>query len=146
MISASKWANDFASHWDLSSDIRMSLAVWIEKIQEDARTASPPELLPKHEKLVFWIMSNRGTDVMQVVQRPRKEPEALRKDALETWCEDFGAWSHGDNVVRYGWCHYRGKKPIGTKLVEGERARIHRARKIREEKLARKRAKKGTPS
>lgn len=143
MIPAGKWAKDFAQHWDLSDDVRASLAVWIEKIQTDAKAQPPPDLLPKHEKLVFWISSNRGTDAMQIVQRPRREAEDLRKDALEEWCSNFGAWGHGDNSVRYGWCHYRGKKPLGARLAEKERDRVHRARKIREEKLARKRAKKG---
>jgi hypothetical protein len=53
-------------------------------------------------KARFWIKSNRGTDENEIVIIPRSLDGEALKDLLESWCDQFGAWHHGDNVVRYG--------------------------------------------
>ena len=55
-----------------------------------------------HVKL--WIKSNRGTDSHEIVVLPKSlvSDKRAMNAYLESWCEKFGAWNHGDNVVRYG--------------------------------------------
>ena len=57
--------------------------------------------------LRFWIKSNRGPNVSAHRLIPLagegKEREAEIKDWLEDWCSQFGAWTHGDNIVNYGY-------------------------------------------
>lgn len=54
-------------------------------------------------KYRFWIKSNRGTNNEAIVDLavPEHHEPTVRAE-LETWCSQFGAWHHGDNVVNYG--------------------------------------------
>lgn len=52
---------------------------------------------------VFWIQSNRGTEQIQPARLPRDLDKSGIEAELEHWCSRFGAWSHSDNVVAYGW-------------------------------------------
>lgn len=56
-------------------------------------------------KFIFWIRSSRGTACDQVVSLKKHQyadKETIRS-ALENWCSSFGAWSHSDNYVHYGY-------------------------------------------
>ena len=50
-----------------------------------------------HVKL--WIKSNRGTDSHEIVVLPKSlvSDKRAMNAYLESWCEKFGAWNHGDN-------------------------------------------------
>lgn len=63
----------------------------------------------------FWITSSRGTDAC-AVQYLTDDREEDIKYFLENWCQDFGAWTHGENMVHYG---YRKIKnlPLKRELV-----------------------------
>jgi hypothetical protein len=50
----------------------------------------------------FWIKSSRGTNKSEMVQLPKEYTAEDIKAELETWCARFGAWSHSENSVRYG--------------------------------------------
>lgn len=54
----------------------------------------------------FWIKSNRGTDDSGYIWVPdQPTPKGMKEEVkaqLESWCEQFGAWHHGDNHIRYG--------------------------------------------
>lgn len=54
-------------------------------------------------KLKYWIKSNRGTKGSAVVTVPRGLSKEEKKEYLEEWCSQFGAWHHSDNIVHYGW-------------------------------------------
>ena len=53
--------------------------------------------------VLFWIKSNRGTDQKAIFEIPKNWDKKNIKSALERWCSGFGAWTHGENVVNYGW-------------------------------------------
>lgn len=50
----------------------------------------------------LWIKSSRGTDNSEHKLVPDEWDEETLKDYTEEWCSQFGAWSHSDNYVRYG--------------------------------------------
>jgi hypothetical protein len=52
---------------------------------------------------LFWIKSNRGTDVRTVFKIPNSWSNHDIKRSLEKWCSGFTAWEHSDNIVRYGY-------------------------------------------
>lgn len=52
--------------------------------------------------VLFWIKSNRGTDEKAVFEITDSWDKTDIKSALEKWCSQFGAWSHDDNVIHYG--------------------------------------------
>jgi hypothetical protein len=81
-------------------------------------------------KVKFWIKSSRGTDKEAIFTVPRYITHTdtvkhfryrgesvadckkrLIDGQLEQWCEQFGAWHHGDNYVNYGWNITRTNKP-----------------------------------
>lgn len=51
----------------------------------------------------FWIKSDHGTNREAVVRLPNNFEEIDIKGKLESWCRQFGAWNHGENVVNYGY-------------------------------------------
>jgi hypothetical protein len=53
--------------------------------------------------ILFWLKSSRGTDKKRVIAFPSKPSEDTIKDKLEQWCSSFPAWSHGDNMLNYGY-------------------------------------------
>ncbi len=53
--------------------------------------------------ILFWIKSNRGTNQKHIFEIPLHWGKDRIKDELEHWCEGFGAWTHGDNIVNYGY-------------------------------------------
>jgi hypothetical protein len=53
--------------------------------------------------VLFWIKSNRGTNSKTIFEIPLKWKKDEIEDALKQWCSSFGAWTHSDNVVRYGY-------------------------------------------
>ena len=57
----------------------------------------------KKRTILFWIKSNRGTNSKAVFTIPNDWKKEQIHDALERWCSSFGAWTHGDNVVTYGY-------------------------------------------
>lgn len=65
----------------------------------------------KKKYVLFWINSNRGTHhkaVFEIPKYARKEGDfkawkEYLKDRLESWCSRFGAWTHGDNTIEYGY-------------------------------------------
>lgn len=59
--------------------------------------------MKKKRIILFWIKSNRGTDSKAVFSIPNDWKKEHIHDALERWCSGFGAWTHGDNIVRYGY-------------------------------------------
>ncbi|MBU1091509.1 hypothetical protein KKA27_01435 [Patescibacteria group bacterium] len=56
---------------------------------------------PRH--VLFWIKSNRGTDNKAIFKIPNDWSKEGIESALEEWCSRFGAWTHSDNEVNYGW-------------------------------------------
>jgi hypothetical protein len=72
----------------------------------------PPETGDEPTRRVkFWITSNRGTDQEEIIRIPKSWAPSTIQTELEQWCEQFGAWHHGDNVVRYGYDIVRGRPP-----------------------------------
>src|SRR3989344_8245071 len=53
--------------------------------------------------VLFWIKSNKGTDEKAVFEISSTWNKKDIKAALEKWCSQFGAWSHGDTVIHYGY-------------------------------------------
>jgi hypothetical protein len=53
--------------------------------------------------VLFWIKSNRGTNDKIIFKIPEKWSKKEIETALEQWCARFGAWTHSDNIVRYGY-------------------------------------------
>lgn len=53
--------------------------------------------------VLFWIKSNRGTDEKAIFEIPKYWNKEDIRSALEKWCSGFGAWTHGDNAMNYGW-------------------------------------------
>lgn len=53
--------------------------------------------------VLFWIKSSRGTDKKRVLAFPSKPSKDVIEDRLERWCATFPAWTHGDNMVSYGY-------------------------------------------
>jgi len=59
----------------------------------------------KKVKYIFWIHSNRGTREIENIALDSyldNDKEGIKAE-LENWCSRFGAWSHSDNIVAYGW-------------------------------------------
>jgi hypothetical protein len=52
--------------------------------------------------VLFWMKSNRGTDVKVVRQFEGRLSDEEIKSALTDWASTLPAWSHGDNIVTYG--------------------------------------------
>ncbi len=60
--------------------------------------------LKKGKRLVlFWLKSSRGTDEKAVFMVPKSWKEDELKGQLENWCSYYGAWTHGDNFLQYGY-------------------------------------------
>lgn len=53
--------------------------------------------------VLFWIKSSRGTDAKAIFEIPNNWTKENIKSALEKWCSGFGAWTHGENAINYGW-------------------------------------------
>lgn len=71
----------------------------------------------KARHVLFWIKSRRGTDKKAVFEIPNDWTKEDVKSALERWCSHFGAWTHGENVINYGWKSIKvpGKKDLEKK-------------------------------
>lgn len=65
--------------------------------------------------VLFWIKSSRGTDQKAVFEIPFDWSKDDIKSALERWCSGFGAWTHGENVVNYG---YKSIKVLNGRELE----------------------------
>ena len=57
----------------------------------------------KIQHVLFWIKSSRGTDAKAVFEISNHWTKEDIKSALEKWCSGFGARTHGENVINYGW-------------------------------------------
>ena len=57
----------------------------------------------KKRPILFWLKSNRGTNVKAVYNIPIDWNKEEIKDKLEHWCNNYGAWTHGDNYIQYGY-------------------------------------------
>ena len=57
----------------------------------------------KKRYILFWIKSNRGTNEKAIFDIPLDWTKDEIKDELEHWCSLYGAWTHGDNVISYGY-------------------------------------------
>jgi len=53
--------------------------------------------------VLFWIKSSKGTDGKAIFKIPNNWDKEDIKAALENWCSKFGAWTHGENVIHYGY-------------------------------------------
>lgn len=53
--------------------------------------------------VLFWIKSSRGTDAKAIFEIPNNWTKEDIKSALAKWCSRFGAWTHGENAIYYGW-------------------------------------------
>lgn len=67
------------------------------------------KVAPKKPKVVllktylFWLTSNRGSDEKAIWELPAEYKADDIKAELEGWCARFPAWSHGENMVHYGY-------------------------------------------
>jgi hypothetical protein len=59
--------------------------------------------MKKKRYILFWLKSNRGTNQKHIFEIPPNWSKDRIKDELERWCSGFGAWTHGDNIVNYGY-------------------------------------------
>jgi len=51
---------------------------------------------------LFWIKSNRGTNEKAIFRISESWSKEEIETTLENWCSLFGAWTHSDNIIRYG--------------------------------------------
>ena len=82
----------------------------------------------KTKTYIFWIKSNHGTDIQHAVILPAVEKKSAIKDRLENWCSQFGAWTHSDNTVEYG--YVKVNKGNLNKLGKYNDAKIARGKQI----------------
>jgi hypothetical protein len=71
----------------------------------------------------FWITSSRGTDACSVKYLDADQEDEI-KYFLENWCQNFGAWTSGDNLVNYGYLKIKNlprKRELVKLLAKTER-------------------------
>jgi len=76
----------------------------------------------------FWIQSSKGTQAIQLTHLSKHLDKSGIEDALEDWCDGFGAWHVSENVVCYGFAS-------ATPSVQKKVLRFHKLKAERSHKV-----------